>query len=98
LATSHSELILKTKSYTVGRTPPILVSKGIRAHDPSNSGDEDITFAHFFSNNNKQIASVVQWSEFLATDPEVRVPFPALQDFLRSSESGTGSTQPREYN
>jgi hypothetical protein len=26
------------------------------------------------------------WSEFLATDPEVRVQFPALPDFLRSSE------------
>jgi hypothetical protein len=26
------------------------------------------------------------------------VRFPALQDFLRSSGSGTGSTQPREYN
>jgi hypothetical protein len=40
------------------------------------------------------------WSsgqEFLATDPEVRVPFPALPDFL-SSVSGTESTQPREYN
>jgi hypothetical protein len=37
-------------------------------------------------------------SEFLATDPEVRVRFPALPDFLRSSGSGTGSTQPREYN
>jgi hypothetical protein len=64
-----------------------------------------------------------QWSEFLATDPEVRVRFPALPnfrpplwssgrsswlriqrsrvrfrvvpDFLRSSGSGTGSTQPR---
>jgi hypothetical protein len=36
-------------------------------------------------------------SEFRATDPEVRVRFPALPDFL-SSESGTGSTQPREYN
>jgi hypothetical protein len=35
--------------------------------------------------------SVVWWSEFLATDPEVRVPFPALPDFLRSSGSGTGS-------
>jgi hypothetical protein len=30
------------------------------------------------------------------TDPEVRVRFPALLDFLRSSGSGTGSTQPRE--
>jgi hypothetical protein len=26
-------------------------------------------------------ASVVQWSEFLATDPEARVRFPALSDF-----------------
>jgi hypothetical protein len=33
-------------------------------------------------------------SEFLATDTE----FPALPDFLRSSVSGTGSTQPREDN
>jgi hypothetical protein len=43
-------------------------------------------------------ASDVWWSEFLAIDPEVRVRFPALTDFLRSSGSGTGSTQPREYN
>jgi hypothetical protein len=43
-------------------------------------------------------ASVVWWSEFLATDPEVRVGFQALPDFLRSSGSGTGPTQPREYN
>jgi hypothetical protein len=35
---------------------------------------------------------------FLVTDPEVRVRFPALPDFLRSSVSGTGSTQPFEYN
>jgi hypothetical protein len=34
----------------------------------------------------------------VATDPEVRVRFPALPDFLRSSGSGTGSIQPREYN
>jgi hypothetical protein len=35
------------------------------------------------------------WSssqEFLATDPEVRVRFPALPDLLRSSESRKGST------
>jgi hypothetical protein len=39
---------------------------------------------------------VVEWSEFLATDPEVPVRILALPDFLRSSESGTGSTEPRE--
>jgi hypothetical protein len=33
-------------------------------------------------------ASVVEWLEFLATDPEVLVLFPALPDFLRSSGSG----------
>jgi hypothetical protein len=37
-------------------------------------------------------------AEFLATDPEVRIRFPALLDFLRSSDSGTGSIQPRDYN
>jgi hypothetical protein len=36
-----------------------------------------------------------EWSEFLATDPEVKVRFPALPDLLRSNGSGTG---PREYN
>jgi hypothetical protein len=34
------------------------------------------------------IASVVYWSEFLATHPEVRDRFPALLNFLRSSGSG----------
>jgi hypothetical protein len=38
------------------------------------------------------------WSEFLATVPDIRVRFPALQEFLRNSGSGTGSTQPHEYN
>jgi hypothetical protein len=28
---------------------------------------------------------VVEWSEFLAADPEVRVRFPALPDFLSNS-------------
>jgi hypothetical protein len=41
-------------------------------------------------------ASVVQWSEFLATDPEARVRFPELPE--KNSGSGTGCTQPREYN
>jgi hypothetical protein len=40
---------------------------------------------------------MVYWPEFLATDPEVGVRFEALPDFLRSSGSGTRSTQPREY-
>jgi hypothetical protein len=40
---------------------------------------------------------VIQLSELLATDLEFQVRFPALPDFLRSSGSGTGSTQPREY-
>jgi hypothetical protein len=43
-----------------------------------------------------RIVRVREWSEFLATDPEVWGRFPALPDFLRSSGSGTGSTQPRE--
>jgi hypothetical protein len=41
-------------------------------------------------------ASVVWWSEFLATDPVARVRFSALPE-KKSSGSGTGSTQPREY-
>jgi hypothetical protein len=36
--------------------------------------------------------------EFPATDPKVPLSIPALLDFLRSSGSGTWSTQPREYN
>jgi hypothetical protein len=39
-----------------------------------------------------------QWSWFLASDPDVRVRFPALPNFLRSSGCETGSTQPREDN
>jgi hypothetical protein len=35
--------------------------------------------------------------EFLATDPKVWVGFLALPDFLRSSGSGMGSTEPSEY-
>jgi hypothetical protein len=34
----------------------------------------------------------------MATDLEVQVRSPALPDFVTSSGSGTGSTQPREYN
>jgi hypothetical protein len=35
-----------------------------------------------------------QWSEFLATPPEVPGLFPALTHFLRVNASGSGSTQP----
>jgi hypothetical protein len=34
----------------------------------------------------------------LAADPEARVRFSAIPDFLFYSGSGTGSIQPREYN
>jgi hypothetical protein len=44
----------------------------------------------------RKTASVVR-VVFLATDPEARVQFPALPE-KKSSGSGTGSTQPREYN
>jgi hypothetical protein len=44
------------------------------------------------------IASVVQWSEFLATDQDVRIRFQAPTDFLRSSGFGAGSTHRPEYN
>jgi hypothetical protein len=44
------------------------------------------------------IITVAYWPEYLAADPEARVRFPALPDFLRSSGSQTGSTQTREYN
>jgi hypothetical protein len=33
-------------------------------------------------------ATVVQWSDLLTTEPEVQVGFPALPDYLRSSENG----------
>jgi hypothetical protein len=32
---------------------------------------------------------VVQWSEFLTTDPEARVRFPALPDFLKKKKKKT---------
>jgi hypothetical protein len=40
------------------------------------------------------------WSSGQSTSLQIqrfRVRFPELQDFLRSSGSGSGSTQPREY-
>jgi hypothetical protein len=51
-----------------------------------------VTLADVFSANQiTRAASVVRWSEFLAANPDI-------PDFLRSSGSGMGSTEPREYN
>jgi hypothetical protein len=44
------------------------------------------------------ICYVEESRPLLWSNGQVRVRFPALPDFLRSSESGTESTQPREYN
>jgi hypothetical protein len=49
----------------------------------------------YFAHNDRLCGLVVRVP---GTDPEVRVRFAALPDFLRSSKSGTGSTQLREYN
>jgi hypothetical protein len=45
-------------------------------------------------------ASVVEWSEFLTTDPGVpgSIPGHYKQIIKKSNGSGMGSTQPREYN
>jgi hypothetical protein len=48
---------------------------------------------HFRLSDNHLDRLCGQWSEFPVTDPEVRIRFPALSDFLRSSVSGTGFTQ-----
>jgi hypothetical protein len=46
----------------------------------------------------RMAASVVSWSEFLATDPDVRARFPPLPDFLRSSGIHSSSrVQLRSY-
>jgi hypothetical protein len=39
-----------------------------------------------------QLVCFKQCFMYKLTDPEVRVRFPALPDFLRNSGSGTGST------
>jgi hypothetical protein len=52
----------------------------------------------FFFNVEKSSPPLWSSGHSMSTDPEVRVRFSALPDFVRSIESGTGSTQPREYN
>jgi hypothetical protein len=44
------------------------------------------------------VPTVILWSGFLATDPEVPGSIPGFSSFLRNNESWTGSTQPHEYN
>jgi hypothetical protein len=44
------------------------------------------------------VTQFCNWSTVPATDPEVRVRIPALPDLLRSGGSGTGTSQPVEYN
>jgi hypothetical protein len=46
------------------------------------------------SNICEMTASMVYWQEFPAKDAEIQVRFPALPDFLRSSGTGMGPTQP----
>jgi hypothetical protein len=45
---------------------------------------------------NKFVLFMCLFLNFLARDPEVRLP--ALPDFMRSGVSGNGSTKPRVYN
>jgi hypothetical protein len=54
---------------------------------------QNYCFVHF----NLQTTSVVYWSEFLATDPEARVRFLAVPDFMGNNGSETGFAQPRDY-
>jgi hypothetical protein len=72
--------------------------KNVKSNNQDGNLDNKYGIDILLTLNEKWTASVFWWSEFLATDPEVRVRFLALPDFLRSSESGTGFTQPREYN
>jgi hypothetical protein len=51
----------------------------------------------FFQVAPQLTASVVYWSEFLDTDPEARVRFSELPDFLRSNGLERGPLKPREY-
>jgi hypothetical protein len=52
---------------------------------------------YFFLIVNWHVSSSVKWIFRCSVDMS-RVRFPALPDFLSSSGSGTGSTQPREVN
>jgi hypothetical protein len=61
-----------------------------------------VVYFHFYLFSNNLIARLPLWSSGGQSSwlqiQKSRVRFPALKDFPRSSASGTGSTQPREYN
>jgi hypothetical protein len=78
----------------LGHRVKLYVHTGLRNFKYRRFGGDAI----FLSNYDlSKTASVVQWSEFLATDPEVPGSIPDATKFL-SSGSGTGSSQPREDN
>jgi hypothetical protein len=70
----------------------------IDIYKPSYPGSQKVNIWQAFLRLIKHRDRLCGPVEFLATDPEIRFRFSALPDFLRSSGSGTGSTQPREYN
>jgi hypothetical protein len=53
---------------------------------------------YLYNTNNRLTASVVQWSEFLATHPEVPGSIPGATRFSEKQWVWNGSTQPREHN
>jgi hypothetical protein len=66
-----------------------------------NVGNDLIRLCGVASQNTVHFANLLLWGPPLWSSGQsgkVRVRFPALPDFLRSSGAGTGSTQPREYN
>jgi hypothetical protein len=71
-------------------------SVGLFIHSPIRL--KCIVLHHFSGGTISPFCPCGLWSEFLSTDPEVRIRFPALPDYLRNSGSGTGSTQPHECN
>jgi hypothetical protein len=92
-ADSEEHFNVQLKKKTKHRTPevemkgPTYCPRGHTKHGPIHEDDDDEVNTH--SNIPEPLALQIQRS---------RVRFPALPDFLRSSGSGTGSTQPREDN
>jgi hypothetical protein len=68
----------------------------VRVPGYSSRGKDSIPGTTRFSETYIDRSPLWFWSDFLATDPEVGIRFPALLDFLRSSSSGSG-LEIREY-